>query len=150
MTFAQFHYPFENKEFFEKNFPAQFVAEYLGQVRAWFYYMNVLSAILFKDIPFENIVTTGTVLAENGEKMSKSKGNFFILNDLLERGFSPKAVRYVLFGAQYRTPMNLAFDGLRDAENTLNKLLEFMERLDEIKSGENNKEIKKLIGILNF
>jgi len=76
MTFAQFHYPFENKEFFEKNFPAQFVAEYIGQVRAWFYYMLVLSAILFDDIPFENVVTTGTILAEDGEKMSKSKGNF--------------------------------------------------------------------------
>ena len=76
MTFAQFHYPFENKEFFEKNFPAQFVVEYIGQVRAWFYYMIALSAILFEDIPFENILTTGTILAKDGEKMSKSKNNF--------------------------------------------------------------------------
>jgi len=76
MTFAQFHYPFENKEFFEKNFPAQFVAEYIAQVRTWFYYMAVLSAILFDDIPFENVATTGTILAEDGQKMSKSKHNF--------------------------------------------------------------------------
>jgi isoleucyl-tRNA synthetase len=76
MTFAQFHYPFENKKFFDTNFPSQFVAEYIGQVRAWFYYMLVLSAILFDDIPFENIVTTGTILAEDGQKMSKSKNNF--------------------------------------------------------------------------
>jgi isoleucyl-tRNA synthetase len=76
MTFAQFHYPFENKEFFDKNFPADFVVEYIGQVRAWFYYMMVLSAILFDKIPFENVLTTGTILAEDGQKMSKSKKNF--------------------------------------------------------------------------
>ena len=76
MTFAQFHYPFENKKFFEDNFPSQFVAEYIAQVRAWFYYMMVLSTILFEGIPFENVVTTGTILAEDGEKMSKSKDNF--------------------------------------------------------------------------
>jgi len=76
MTFAQFHYPFENKAFFEKNFPAQFVVEYIGQTRAWFYYMMTLSAILFDKIPFENVLTTGTILAEDGEKMSKSKKNF--------------------------------------------------------------------------
>lgn len=76
MTFAQFHYPFENKDFFEKNFPAQFVVEYIGQTRAWFYYMVVLSAILFDEIPFENVLTTGTILAEDGNKMSKSKNNY--------------------------------------------------------------------------
>jgi isoleucyl-tRNA synthetase len=76
MTFAQFHYPFENKEFFDKNFPAQFVTEYIGQTRAWFYYMIALSAILFDKIPFENVLTTGTIMAEDGQKMSKSKKNF--------------------------------------------------------------------------
>jgi isoleucyl-tRNA synthetase len=76
MTFAQFHYPFENKEFFDKNFPAQFVVEYIGQTRAWFYYMIALSAILFDKIPFENVLTTGTILAEDGAKMSKSKKNY--------------------------------------------------------------------------
>ncbi|OYT36814.1 isoleucine--tRNA ligase [Candidatus Pacearchaeota archaeon ex4484_71] len=76
MTFAQFHYPFEQKEYFDKHFPAQFVTEYIGQTRAWFYYMMVLSAILFDKIPFENVLTTGTILAEDGQKMSKSKENF--------------------------------------------------------------------------
>ena len=76
MTFAQFHYPFENKTFFEKNFPAQFVVEYIGQTRAWFYYMMTLSSILFDKKPFDNVLTTGTILAEDGEKMSKSKKNF--------------------------------------------------------------------------
>jgi isoleucyl-tRNA synthetase len=76
MTFAQFHYPFENKEYFDKHFPAQFVVEYIGQTRAWFYYMITLSAILFDKIPFENVLTTGTILAEDGKKMSKSLKNY--------------------------------------------------------------------------
>ncbi len=76
MTFAQFHYPFENKEFFDKNFPAQFVVEYIAQTRAWFYYMMALSAILFDKIPFENVLATGTILAEDGKKMSKSLNNY--------------------------------------------------------------------------
>jgi len=76
MTFAQFHYPFENKEYFDKNFPAQFVVEYIGQTRAWFYYMMTLSAILFDKIPFENVLTTGNILAEDGVKMSKSLNNY--------------------------------------------------------------------------
>lgn len=76
MTFAQFHYPFENKDYFDKHFPAQFVVEYIGQTRAWFYYMMALSAILFDKIPFENVLTTGTILAEDGQKMAKSKNNY--------------------------------------------------------------------------
>ncbi|MCK5449605.1 isoleucine--tRNA ligase [Candidatus Pacearchaeota archaeon] len=76
MTFAQFHYPFENKEYFDKNFPAQFVTEYIGQTRAWFYYMMTLSAILFDKIPFENVLTTGVIQAEDGKKMSKSLKNY--------------------------------------------------------------------------
>ena len=76
MTFAQFHYPFENKEYFDEHFPAQFVTEYIGQTRAWFYYMMALSAILFGKIPFENVLTTGTILAKDGKKMSKSLKNY--------------------------------------------------------------------------
>jgi len=75
MPFAEYHYPFENKKVFESRFPAQFVAEYIPQTRAWFYVMHVVSLIIFGHAPFENVVTTGTVLAEDGSKMSKSKGN---------------------------------------------------------------------------
>lgn len=76
MPFAQHHYPFENKKKFEENFPAQFITEYIAQTRTWFYYTHAVSTMLFNDIAFQNVVTTGTVLAEDGEKMSKSKGNF--------------------------------------------------------------------------
>ena len=108
MTFAQFHYPFENKEFFEKNFPAQFVAEYIAQIRAWFYYMSVLSAILFDDIPFENIVTTGTILAEDGEKMSKSKNNFPDPEILINK-YGVDALRFYLMASPVMNAENFNF-----------------------------------------
>lgn len=108
MTFAQFHYPFENKEFFDKNFPAQFVVEYIGQVRAWFYYMIVLSAILFDDIPFENVLTTGTILAEDGSKMSKSKKNFPDPN-LIFKKYGVDALRFYLLSTPLMNADNLNF-----------------------------------------
>jgi len=76
MPFAQDHFPFENTNWQKENFPAGFVAEYIAQTRTWFYYTHVISSIIFNQAPFENVVTTGTVLAEDGQKMSKSKGNF--------------------------------------------------------------------------
>ncbi|HEX7018347.1 MAG TPA: isoleucine--tRNA ligase, partial [Patescibacteria group bacterium] len=76
MPFAAIHYPFENKAFFEKNYPAQFVSEYIAQTRAWFYTMHVISVGIFGKHPFENVLTTGTILAEDGSKMSKSKKNY--------------------------------------------------------------------------
>jgi len=76
MPFAQDHYPFEKPDWKNKNFPAGFVAEYIAQTRTWFYYTHAISSILFGKAPFKNVVTTGTVLAEDGQKMSKSKNNF--------------------------------------------------------------------------
>ncbi|MFA5932186.1 MAG: class I tRNA ligase family protein [Candidatus Paceibacterota bacterium] len=76
MPFAQDHYPFENKEWQKNNFPAGFVAEYIAQTRTWFYYTHTVSTILFNQAPFKNVVTTGTLRAEDGEKMSKSKNNY--------------------------------------------------------------------------
>ena len=76
MPFAANHYPFENKAFFKENFPAQFITEYIAQTRTWFYYTHTISTILFGKHAFENVLTTGTILAEDGSKMSKSKSNF--------------------------------------------------------------------------
>jgi len=108
MPFAQFHYPFENKKFFEENFPSQFVAEYIAQIRAWFYYMGVLSAILFDEIPFENVVATGTVLAEDGEKMSKSKNNFTDPMILINK-YGADALRFYLMSAPVMNADDLNF-----------------------------------------
>jgi isoleucyl-tRNA synthetase len=76
MPFAQDHYPFERPQWKTENFPAGFVAEYIAQTRTWFYYTHAVSTILFDAAPFEHVVTTGTLLAEDGQKMSKSKGNY--------------------------------------------------------------------------
>ena len=108
MTFAQFHYPFENKLFFEKNFPAQFVVEYIGQTRTWFYYMIVLSAILFNKIPFENVLTTGTILAEDGQKMSKSKKNFPDPMKVIEK-YGADSLRFYLLQSPVMNADNFNF-----------------------------------------
>jgi isoleucyl-tRNA synthetase len=76
MPFASVHYPFENKAQFEHNYPAQFISEYIAQTRAWFYCMHVLSVGIFGKPSFQNALTTGTILAEDGTKMSKSKKNY--------------------------------------------------------------------------
>ena len=75
MPFAQWHYPFENKEIFENNFPAQFISEAIDQTRGWFYTLTALGTALFNKTPFENCIVLGHVLDGKGQKMSKSKGN---------------------------------------------------------------------------
>ena len=75
MPFAQHHYPFENKEKFEKEYPASFISEAVDQTRGWFYSMMAISTLLFDSSSFENVVVMGLVLDETGQKMSKSKGN---------------------------------------------------------------------------
>ncbi|MDE7277119.1 MAG: isoleucine--tRNA ligase, partial [Lachnospiraceae bacterium] len=75
MPFAQHHYPFENKELFESQFPAQFISEAVDQTRGWFYSLMAESTLLFNKAPFENVIVLGHVQDENGQKMSKSKGN---------------------------------------------------------------------------
>jgi isoleucyl-tRNA synthetase len=76
MPFAQMHYPFENKKYFEKNFPADFITEYLAQTRGWFYTMMVMSTALFDKIPFKNVICHGTILDEKSQKLSKRLRNY--------------------------------------------------------------------------
>ena len=84
------------------------------------------------------------VLVE-GKKMSKRYNNFYTLRDVLAKGYSPKAVRYLLMNAHYRSPLNFTFEGLKDAETTVTRLIEFMDKLDEIKGGAHNEEVSELI-----
>ncbi|MBU0668000.1 isoleucine--tRNA ligase [Patescibacteria group bacterium] len=84
MPYAQLHYPFENKQEFEDNFPANFIAEGLDQTRGWFYTLHVLSAILFNKPAFENVIVNGILLAADGEKLSKRKKNYPDPNVLFE------------------------------------------------------------------
>lgn len=98
MPFAQFHYPFENKEKFESSFPGDFVVEYVGQVRAWFYYMHAVSVGLFDSNSFANCIVTGTLAGNDGRKMSKSLGNYTDPNELMD-AYSADALRFLLLSS---------------------------------------------------
>jgi len=98
MPFAQFHYPFENKEKFEENFPGDFIVEYIGQVRAWFYYMHAMNIALFGENSFKNVITTGTLAGSDGRKMSKSLNNFTDPNELMDT-YSADSLRFTLLSS---------------------------------------------------
>ena len=85
MPFAQWHYPFENKEIFEENFPANFISEAVDQTRGWFYSLLAISTLIFNEAPYKNVIVLGHVQDENGQKMSKSKGNAVDPFDALEK-----------------------------------------------------------------
>ena len=110
MPFAQLHYPFENKEKFEQNYPADFIVEYVGQVRAWFYYVHVVNTALAEIGAFgekakqghknayKNVITTGTLAGNDGRKMSKSLGNYTDPNILMDT-YSADALRFLLLSS---------------------------------------------------
>ncbi len=98
MPFAQHHYPFENKEKFESTFPGDYIVEYVGQVRAWFYYVHAVNTALFGHNAYKNVITTGTVLGEDGRKLSKSLGNYTDPNELMDK-FSADSLRFTLISS---------------------------------------------------
>ena len=110
MPFAQLHYPFENKEKFENNYPADFIVEYVGQVRAWFYYVHAVNTALASIGAFgekaknghknayKNVITTGTLAGNDGRKMSKSLGNYTDPNILMDQ-YSADALRFLLLSS---------------------------------------------------
>ncbi len=96
MPFAQHHYPFENKELFEQQFPAQFISEAVDQTRGWFYSLLAESTLLFNKAPYENVIVLGHVQDENGQKMSKSKGNAVDPFDALDT-YGADAIRWYFY-----------------------------------------------------
>ena len=109
MPFAQLHYPFENQVKFEQNYPADFIVEYIGQVRAWFYYVHAVNVALAEIGAFgeageqhknaySNVITTGVVAGNDGRKMSKSLGNFTDPNELMDK-FSADSLRFLLLSS---------------------------------------------------
>ena len=96
MPFAQHHYPFENKDVFEKQFPAKFISEAVDQTRGWFYSLMAESTLLFNKAPYENVIVLGHVQDENGQKMSKSKGNAVDPFDALET-YGADAIRWYFY-----------------------------------------------------
>ncbi len=96
MPFAQHHYPFENKELFEEQFPADFISEAVDQTRGWFYSLLAISTLIFDKAPFKNVIVLGHVQDENGQKMSKSKGNAVDPFDALE-AYGADAIRWYFY-----------------------------------------------------
>ena len=96
MPFAQHHYPFENKEVFEQQFPAKFISEAVDQTRGWFYSLMAESTLLFNKAPYENVIVLGHVQDENGQKMSKSKGNAVDPFEALEQ-YGADAIRWYFY-----------------------------------------------------
>lgn len=124
MPFAELHYPFENREEFLKRFPSDFVVEYIPQTRAWFYVMHVVSSIIFDRAPFKNVVTTGTILAEDGSKMSKSKKNYPDPNLILEK-YGADALRFYLLTSPVVNgeDMNFSETGVNEVSKKMNLIL---------------------------
>jgi len=120
MPYAQGHYPFDGKEAFERNFPAQFIAEGLDQTRGWFYTLLVLSTTLFDKPAFRNVVVNGLVLAEDGEKMSKRKKNFPDPNLILEQIGADALRAYLINSPVVRAePMRFSEAGLKEIVRTV-------------------------------
>lgn len=127
MPFAQDHYPFERPNWKKDNFPAKFIAEYIAQTRTWFYYTHAISSILFGEASFENVITTGTVLALDGQKMSKSKNNFPDPWTLFDK-FGVDAIRFYLISSTLMKGEDLNFSekGVQDIASKI------ISRLDNV------------------
>ena len=129
MPFAQYHYPFENKELFEASFPADFIVEYVGQVRAWFYYLHVLAVALFDRPAFGNVIVTGTIIGSDGQKISKSLGNYTEPLEVIDT-YSADAYRLTLMRSSVMQGEDFALADKDVADNhrklqTLRNTLEF-------------------------
>ncbi len=116
VPFAQKHYPFENKEWFDAHFPSDFIVEYTGQIRCWFYYLHVLSVALFDKPCYKNCVVHGTILAKDGKKLSKSSKNYTDPMQLMQQ-YGTDAFRLYLYQTNAMLIGDLLFDdnGVQDA-----------------------------------
>ncbi len=124
MPFAEWHYPFEHRDEFALRTPADFIAEYIAQTRTWFYYLHALGTALFNAGAFRTVVSTGTILAADGSKMSKSKGNYTDPLDLMDR-FGADAVRFSLMASVVMQGEDLKFrdEDVREAHNRVISML---------------------------
>ncbi|MDY0302713.1 MAG: isoleucine--tRNA ligase [Candidatus Moranbacteria bacterium] len=108
MPYAQKHYPFENQERFEKNFPADFIAEGIDQTRAWFYYLHIIGNGIKDKEAFRNVIVNGIVLAEDGKKMAKKLKNYPDPMEMLEK-YGADSMRYYLMSSPVVAAQNLSF-----------------------------------------
>jgi len=115
MPFAQVHYPFENEDWFESHFPGDFIVEYIGQTRGWFYTLHVMSTALFDRPAFKNVVSHGIILGNDGQKMSKSLRNYPDVNEVMDRD-GADAMRWFLMSSPILRGGNLSVteQGIRE------------------------------------
>tara|TARA_Y100000310_G_scaffold167610_2_gene167539 strand:+ start:21658 stop:24510 length:2853 start_codon:yes stop_codon:yes gene_type:complete len=109
MPYAAKHYPFENENWFKDNYPADFISEYIAQSRTWFYYMHVLGVLMFGKPSFKNVAVTGTILASDGSKMSKSKNNFPDPNIIFKQ-YGADALRFYLMSSPLMKAQDICFN----------------------------------------
>ena len=137
MPFASIHYPFENKQLFDKSYPAQFIAEGMDQTRGWFYSLINLGVGLFDTAPYQHVIVSGLMLASSGVKLSKSENNYTDPMELVEK-FGADAVRYALLSSPVVKGENLQFDD----ENISDVYKKCISRLENVVTlYEMNKEI---------
>ena len=117
MPFAQWHYPFENKEIFHQSYPADFISEGVDQTRGWFFTLHAISAMVSDSVAFKNVVSTGLVLDKNGEKMSKSKGNAINPFETLEKYGADPTRWYMITNAQPWDNLKFDLAGITEVRN---------------------------------
>ncbi|MBD3282470.1 MAG: isoleucine--tRNA ligase [Candidatus Portnoybacteria bacterium] len=140
MPYAQMHYPFENKEKLENNFPAEFIAEGVDQTRAWFYYLHVLSTALKNKEAFKNVIVNGTVLAEDGRKMSKHLKNYPDPMDVFNK-YGADSTRYYLATSQVMKAEDLRFFE-KEVDEVLKKVILILLNVLSFYNTYKTKEIK--------
>lgn len=151
-SFAQFHYPFENKKEFEKRFPYDFIAEAIDQTRGWFYTLHVLSTLLFDKVAFKNVICAGHIVDENGNKMSKSKGNILNPDEVLDTvGVDATRLQFCMadIGSQKRFGINLVKEETIPFLNTLWNTFQYYKQLENEKKPEIRIEDKWILSRLN-
>ncbi len=133
MPYASKHYPFENEEWLKKHFPADFISEYIAQVRAWFYYMHVIGVLLLGKSPFVHSVVSGNILAKDGSKMSKSKNNYTDPNKLIDE-FGADAFRFYLMSTPVMRAQDINFldDSVKEINRKVLMILENVKRFYEL------------------
>ena len=150
--FAQFHYPFENKEYFEKRFPYDFVSEAIDQTRGWFYTMHVLATILFEKPAYKNVICAGHVVDDEGKKMSKSKGNIINPKEMIDKtGIDAVRLQFCTSDAGNFKPFsyNLVKKSIMPFLTVLYNLNNYHNQLENKKISKNKIEDKWIISKIN-
>ncbi len=142
MPYAQFHYPFENEKEFERNFPADFIAEAVDQTRGWFYNMLVLSIGLFGRAPFENVITTGLIMAEDGQKISKRLKNYADPMEMVQK-YGADSLRYYLLSTPvvHGEDLNFSEKGVDEIYKKIIVRLQNVVAFYELYAGDKKEEL---------